>query len=175
MNASRDFSFLVGNREITVRLDRNEPGWRATINGEPYDVVLLAPDWISILVNGQSRTFRVGLEPGGPSGDPSRSRRMNVSSRGRSVGVERQDPRRGRRGPAAASTGPNRVFAPMAGRVIRRLAEPGDTVAADQPILILEAMKMQNELRSPRAGRIRSLPPRPGDAVAPGDLLAEIE
>lgn len=67
------------------------------------------------------------------------------------------------------------VRAPMPGLVLRVLAEVGDTVEAGQGLVVLEAMKMENELRAPAAGTLAAVHAAPGAAVAKNDLLVEIE
>ncbi len=76
---------------------------------------------------------------------------------------------------AGGEGGPRAVRAPMPGRVVRVLAAEGDEVAEQQGVVVLEAMKMQNEMRSPKAGRIRRVAVQVGDTVAAGDLLALVE
>jgi biotin carboxyl carrier protein len=71
-------------------------------------------------------------------------------------------------------SGPQRLLAPMPGKVVRLLVKPGDTVRARQPIVVIEAMKMENELRSTRDGRIAELAVRDGQSVEAGVLLAVI-
>ena len=63
----------------------------------------------------------------------------------------------------------------MPGRVVRVLAKVGDLVEAHQGIVVIEAMKMQNELKSPKAGKVVQLRAEPGDTVVAGDVLAVIE
>jgi acetyl/propionyl-CoA carboxylase alpha subunit len=65
--------------------------------------------------------------------------------------------------------------APMPGKVVRVLAAPGDAVEAGQGVIVVEAMKMQNELKAPRAGRVLSIAVKEGAIVAAGDVLATIE
>jgi multidrug efflux pump subunit AcrA (membrane-fusion protein) len=67
------------------------------------------------------------------------------------------------------------IVAPMPGRVVRVLAAAGDEVEARQPVIVVEAMKMENELRAPRAGRIREIVVAPGTSVEAGRILAVIE
>ncbi len=67
------------------------------------------------------------------------------------------------------------ITAPMPGLVVRVLVETGQAVEADQGLLILEAMKMENEIRSPRAGVVRSLSVVAGQTVNLGDLLTVVE
>lgn len=64
---------------------------------------------------------------------------------------------------------------PMPGKVIKVSVSPGDLVRKGQEILVVEAMKMENQIRAPRDGRVKSVAARPGDMVGPGLVLAEIE
>ena len=87
------------------------------------------------------------------------------------------DGRRFRRKSAGrtASDGELRITAPMPGRVLRVLVSPGDDVAARQGLVVVEAMKMENEIRSPRAGRVRDVAVADGQSVEGGRLLVVIE
>jgi biotin carboxyl carrier protein len=90
--------------------------------------------------------------------------------------VEVRDPRRWSRQAAGRGAGGiQTVFAPMPGKVVRVLVAPGDVVEPGQGLMVVEAMKMQNEMKASRAGRVRSLPVREGATVAAGDVLATIE
>ncbi len=142
-----------------------------------YVVVLdgsrLEVDWceaggpfVSVLVNG--RSHHVGLEPR-PGGY-----RVLVDSDEFAVDLleaARLDTGAARRGPA----GPARLLAPMPGRIVRVLAEPGQEVAAGQGLVVMEAMKMENELRSPRAGRVVEVRARERQTVETGALLVVVE
>jgi biotin carboxyl carrier protein len=67
------------------------------------------------------------------------------------------------------------IHAAMPGKVVRVLVAVGDEIAAGQGIMVVEAMKMQNELKSPRAGRVTSIEVKPNDSVNAGVVLATIE
>jgi len=82
--------------------------------------------------------------------------------------------RRGGGGPAAAA-GEMRVTAPMPGRVLRVLVKPGDDVSARQGLVVVEAMKMENEIGSPKAGRIKEVAVTDGQSVESGRLLVVVE
>jgi biotin carboxyl carrier protein len=71
-------------------------------------------------------------------------------------------------------TGPQRLSAPMPGKVVRVLVKPGDEVSPRQPILVIEAMKMENELRAAAEGVISELHAKEGQSVEAGTLLAVI-
>jgi biotin carboxyl carrier protein len=71
-------------------------------------------------------------------------------------------------------SGPLRLVAPMPGKVVRVLAPPGTVVTARQPIVVIEAMKMENELRAGRDGVVAEVPVVPGQSVEAGTLLAVV-
>jgi biotin carboxyl carrier protein len=87
------------------------------------------------------------------------------------------DRRRAETGRAADASRPGeqRVAAPMPGRVVRVLVKPGDEVALRQGLVVVEAMKMENELVSPKAGRIKDVAVTEGASVEAGRLLIVVE
>jgi len=98
------------------------------------------------------------------------------SVNGRVLHVEVFDPRgRRARGAVGAAEGRQTVAAPMPGRVIRVLVEAGQAVEAGQGLIVVEAMKMQNEMKSPKAGRVIEVKASDGATVAAGDILIVIE
>jgi len=127
------------------------------------DMRLLEPGVMSLVVEG--RQYRCVLD------------RDGVLICGRKYGFEVEDPRSltGRRGAGAGTEGPRPVKAPMPGRVVRLLVEVGDEVAEGQGVVVIEAMKMQNELKSPKAGRVVRIGVGVGDTVGSGDVLVVVE
>lgn len=75
----------------------------------------------------------------------------------------------------SASGGGNAVKAPIAGNVTQVKVAVGDTVATNQVVLVMEAMKMETNISSPAAGRVASVACKPGDSVKPGQVLIELE
>jgi biotin carboxyl carrier protein len=75
----------------------------------------------------------------------------------------------------AVASGPAPLVAPMPGLVVRVNVEPGDTVDAGQGLVVMEAMKMENELRAPAGGTVRRVSVAPGTAVEKGAVLVELE
>ena len=119
----------------------------------------------SYLVRLGTRSHRVTL---GPAGE--------VSVNGRSLRMEVFDPRDLRPGgQSRAYRGPLRISAPMPGKVVRLLVAPGDAVQAGQGLVVVEAMKMQNEMKSPQAGRVVEVRTEAGATVAAGDVLVVVE
>jgi biotin carboxyl carrier protein len=102
---------------------------------------------------------------------------VHVQTGKQSYTVKLTDPKRLRAGQSAGAQadGAAQVVAVMPGKVVRVLVEQGETIEAGQGIVVVEAMKMQNELKSPRAGRVVELQARPGATVNAGDVLAVIE
>jgi len=132
------------------------------------DVRMLEPGVMSLLVTSphvQGRQYRCVLDGDG------------VVIGGRRYGFEVDDPRslQGRRGAGAGTEGPRPVKAPMPGRVVRVLVEAGDEVEEGQGVVVIEAMKMQNELKSPKAGRVVRVGVVVGDTVGSGDVLVVVE
>ena len=78
-------------------------------------------------------------------------------------------------GKSAGPSGPAPLVAPMPGLIVRVTAQPGDQVQAGQGLVVMEAMKMENELRAPAAGRVKSVHATPGTAVVKGAILVELE
>jgi biotin carboxyl carrier protein len=73
------------------------------------------------------------------------------------------------------AAGEQAVVAPMPGRVVRVLVTPGDQVVARQSVVVVEAMKMENELRSPKAGRVKDVQVTAGASVEAGRILVVVE
>ena len=127
------------------------------------DARVLQPGVMSLVVDG--RQYRCVLD-----GDA-------VVIAGRRYEFAVADPRslKGRRRDAAGTDGPRAVKAPMPGRVVRVLAKVGDEVAAQQGLVVIEAMKMQNELKSPKAGRVVRMAAVVGETAQQGDVLVVVE
>jgi len=151
-----------------VKLDVLLDGRPHTLDLEPEsaDAVEVEPGIWSIVLDG--RSYEVKLEPA-PDG-------YYASVDGRRYEVQVRDPRRLPRSRAALSAaGRQKVTSPMPGKVVRVLVQQGDDVEAGQGLLVVEAMKMQNEIRSPKAGRVVLISASEGAAVAGGETLVEVE
>lgn len=129
------------------------------------DVQMAEPGVYSILIDGRSYEARVEETPSA----------LVVVLDGRRFEIEVRDPRRlSRKSGRAGADGVQTVAAPMPGKVVRVLAAAGDAVAAGQGLLVVEAMKMQNEMKAPRAGTVLSMSAKEGATVAAGEVLATI-
>jgi len=78
-------------------------------------------------------------------------------------------------GPGGSASGPQRIVAPMPGKVVRVLVKPGDEVRARQGLVVVEAMKMENELKAARDGRVRDVSVVEGQSVDAGAVLLVVE
>jgi biotin carboxyl carrier protein len=98
-----------------------------------------------------------------------------VSIEGHRFELEVRDPRRwSRKAAGAGADTVQSILSPMPGKVVRVLAAPGDEVVPGQGIVVVEAMKMQNELKSNRTGRVLTVSVKEGVTVMAGELLATI-
>jgi acetyl/propionyl-CoA carboxylase alpha subunit len=132
----------------------------AEINGDPVEALVLAasPDWVDLEIDGTRRVYRVHQAGDGMYVDASDG-----------ASALRETPRFGdptKLAPAGS------LLAPMPGLVLRVLAEPGTAVTAGQPILVLEAMKMEQTVSAPAAGVLAELHAKAGDQVSTGQILA---
>lgn len=176
------FEVEVGGRVRVVAVERTDRPHvlRVTLDGEAHllDVARAGDYGLSLLPavpcseqsRPEKRTVDLQIAPAGTPGE------LLVHLEGRTVAVA-VNGRRRRRGPEVGTHGHGDVsiVAPMPGRVVRVLVAAGDEVAPRQGIVVVEAMKMENELYAPRAGRVREISVSPGMSVDAGRVLAVIE
>ncbi|HXB20743.1 MAG TPA: biotin/lipoyl-containing protein [Candidatus Solibacter sp.] len=159
---------IAGNTH-RVELNRGESGWLCKLNGRefPLDAVSTSEGILSLLVNGKS--YEIKQE------NTATEASIVVGHQRFSATV--RDPRsfRSRRRADSGTEGIKKITAPMPGKVVRILAPAGAEVEAGQSVLVIEAMKMQNELKSPKKGKVKKLNVVEGAAVEAGQTLAEVE
>ncbi len=160
------FEVCIGKHTRVVELERKDDRWRIALDGQSVDAdaVEIAPNTFSILLRGQSHEIRVTPSPNGT---------LTLQTGIDEFTAEVIDPRAwsGRRHTAVETEGRQQIVAPMPGKVVRILVKTGDTVEAGQGLLVVEAMKMQNEIRSPKSGVVESLLAEEGQAVNAGEVL----
>jgi biotin carboxyl carrier protein len=156
-------------KTLVIELERDGVAWRVTLDGRPVavDAVEIAPNTLSILLNGQSFEVNVSSSPDG---------KLKLQTGSREFIAEVIDPRAwsGRRHGSVEAQGRQQIVAPMPGKVVRLLVEEGDRVEAGQGLLVVEAMKMQNEIRSPKGGTVERVLAKEGQAVNAGDVLCVV-
>lgn len=164
------YEVLLAGKTRIVELARQDGAWKVSLDGNIIDVnaVEVAPNTFSILLNGESHQIRIAPRPDGS---------LTVHTGLAEYHAEVIDPRswRGRRHGALEAEGRQQIAAPMPGKVVRLLVKAGDAVEAGQGLLVVEAMKMQNEIRSPKSGKIEKLFATEGQAVNAGEVLLWVE
>lgn len=172
------YTLVIGARNRTVLLQRQGTGWHVTVDSQQFDVHAADVDGrtLSLLVGvaagqGAGRSVSAVVVPGRTPGE------LQVAVQGRTVPVQVVTGERSRRlgGGPGDVTGPQRITAPMPGKVVRVLVAAGDEVQPKQGLVVVEAMKMENELRAARAGRVVSVSVVEGQSVDAGAVLAVVE
>ena len=140
---------------------------RWTIDGRPVDAdaVEVSPGIYSILLAGHAFEARIAVQPDSEL-------RITLSSREHFAIVRNPRKWTRNRGLGAEAQGSQQLRAPMPGKIVVLLVKPGDRVEAGQGIVVMEAMKMQNEIRSPKSGAVERLLVAQGQTVNAGDVVA---
>jgi biotin carboxyl carrier protein len=173
------YTVLMGDRSRQVTVSQTAAGgYKVSLDGRSVavdacsvsDTGALGDAALSLLIDGRSHLVHLRHQ-----GDTT----VHLSLRGRRAAVEVLDARRlqlrqaeahSPAAPAAAD-----IVAPMPGKVLTVLVALGDEVKVGQGVVVMEAMKMENELRASKAGIIRELPAKVGQTVESGALLCSIE
>jgi biotin carboxyl carrier protein len=132
------------------------------------EAVEVAAHTLSLLLRGKSHEIFIAAGPDGA---------LKLQTGGQEFSAEVIDPRawRGRRHGGVELEGRQQIVAPMPGKVVRVLVKAGQAVEAGQGLLVVEAMKMQNEIRSPKKGTVVRVLAQEGQAVNAGDVLAWVD
>lgn len=163
--------FLIDGTEHSVVVDESNGLFTVAVDdGEPLQVDVTnsgLPGLFSLLLDGQPSQAFVSRRGAG----------FEVTTGGRRFAVEAATVGRGRRGPVGGLEDPlGKVSAPLGGVVIEVHVKVGDTIAVGDPLMVIEAMKMQNEVQAAHAGTVTALHYGKGDRVdQKGDLLLEYD
>jgi biotin carboxyl carrier protein len=162
------YEIVIDGQSYRLDLSQSEGRWSCRIDGREIEVdaVLARPNVLSLRLGNQAsevKCERVG-------GD------THIWVGNQRFLAEVRDPRSLRsRTRAAEDQGPKKLTAPMPGKVVRILLTQGSTVEAGAGVLVVEAMKMQNEVKSPKKGTIQKILVTEGAAVNAGEVLAIVE
>jgi len=164
------YTAVVDGEERVVEVTARENGYRVAAGGKVLDVdaVHLQGGTLSLIAG--TRSYRCDVEPGTDG-------RVTVLVNGNSYPLEMLDERKLRMRRASGKfslEGPQRVDAPMPGKVVRVMVKEGDEVQEGQGLVVVEAMKMENELKSPKAGKVKELHAVEGAAVEAGAKLVVV-
>ncbi|MGH9728235.1 MAG: biotin/lipoyl-containing protein [Candidatus Acidiferrales bacterium] len=158
----------IGKSARNVEIERDGEQLHFRIDGREVhaDLAEIQPEIYSILIDGEAFEARIESDASG----------LRVRIDGREFPVAIADPRRWRRdgNELAAAEGHQQVVSSMPGKIVRVMVRAGDLVEAGQGLLVVEAMKMQNEIKSPKAGTIKRIAVQEGQTVNAGEVLAVI-
>jgi biotin carboxyl carrier protein len=162
------YDVSIDGKSYRLDLNQTEAGWSCRVDGRPVEVdaVLARPNVLS---------FRMGNKAYEVKSERVRSE-IHIWVGSQRFAAEVRDPRslRGRTR-SGDDLGPKKLTAPMPGKVVRVLLSQGAAVEAGTGVLVVEAMKMQNEVKSPKKGTIQKIMVSEGAAVNAGDVLAIVE
>jgi biotin carboxyl carrier protein len=162
------YDVTIDGKNHRLELNRAEGRWSCSLDGRKLEVdaVLARRDVLSLRVG--DKAYEIKSEHVGNE--------LHLWVGSTRFAAEVRDPRslRGRTR-SGDDHGPKKVVAPMPGKVVRLLVREGDEVAMGAGIAVMEAMKMQNEIKSPKKGTVQKLLVAEGAAVNPGDVLAIVE
>ena len=166
------FHAQVGEITHKVEITRNGDRIVARIDDREYDLEVSQPEPSVYLFKENGKIHEFFFAPRSSPDAP-----VTVSGRHGDVEVKLVDPKRLRGGTAAggAADGTAEIKTMMPGKVVRVIAKPGDQVEKGDPVLVVEAMKMQNDLKSPKAGIVKEIRVEESATVSAGDILAIIE
>ncbi len=163
------YEVMVDGKPHKVELARVDGRLECKLDGKPIaiDAQMTAHDVLSLLIDGRSYEIKRAVGP---------------SDTHMVVGLTRyetevRDPRsfRARKAAGSDAAGPKKLVSPMPGKVVRLLVQKGQEVEAGQGVVVVEAMKMQNEIKSPKKGVVQQVLAAEGAAVNAGEALAIVE
>lgn len=161
--------------DFALVLSEDAENVSAEVDGRQYEIEIreLTAGQYLLLVDGRVCKARVESRQGS-HGSPGL---FEVALGGHAYEITVVDPKRLRTGEttAAHSAGTAQITSPMPGKVVRVLVEQGAQVEAGAGVIVVEAMKMQNEMKAPKAGTVVSINAEVGATVSAGDVLAVIE
>lgn len=167
------YEVIVEGRPYRLQLDNKDGAWKCVMDGREVhlDAILVRSNVLSLII---------GSVSGGASYEVKREQTPSATYLWigtRRYEAEVRDPRslRSRRALLGEAEGTKKVVAPMPGKVVRILAREHDAVEAGQGVVVVEAMKMQNELKSPKQGTVQKILVVAGASVNAGDVLLVIE
>jgi biotin carboxyl carrier protein len=164
------YTAILDGEERIVEITPRQNGYRVTVGDSVFDVDAVHLQGHAVSLIAGTRSYRCDIEPG-------KDGRLSVLVGDAVYPLEILDERKLRLRRATGKfslEGPQRVDAPMPGKVVRVLVKAGDEVQEGQGLVVVEAMKMENELKSPKAGKVIELHAVEGATVESGAKLAVV-
>jgi biotin carboxyl carrier protein len=163
------YEVVIEGKTHKVEVARADGQWHCRLDGEEMvvDAVLSRRDVLSILLGTDSYEVKRERTPTD----------LHLWIKGARYSAEVRDPRslRSRKAGAAGAAGPQKLTAPMPGKIVRVHVKAGDEVDVGQGIVVVEAMKMQNEMKAAKKGIVKQVMVSEGASVTAGEVLAIIE
>lgn len=163
------YDVQVDGKPFRLKLERSESAFKCELNDKVYeiDAVSIDQNFLSLRIGAKSYRIRREQLAGNHF----------IWLGEQRFTVEVSDPRslRGKRLLRGTSDGPVSLVAPMPGKIVRVLVSENAVVEAGQGLVVVEAMKMQNEVKAPKNGRVRRMAAKEGASVNAGDVLATVE
>jgi len=163
-----EFSFVVGGKEEKLSAEEKEGLWLATIGESTFEaeVVAIGPNAFRIVCAGKSFVTYVAENEG----------KYHVSVGGRQYSIARASgAAKHKSAVGGALTGEEIVAAPMPGVIVKVAVTEGEVVKADAVLVVVESMKMENNIRAQGEARVKRVHVKPGDSVNFGSPLVELE
>ena len=164
------YTAIIGGEERLIEVTPRENGYRVVIGERELDLDAVHLQGFALSLIAGTGSYRCDIDPG-------KNGQIRVLVGETVYPLEILDERRLRMRRAAGKftlEGPQRIDAPMPGKVTRVLVKVGDQVEEGQGLVVVEAMKMENELKSPKAGKVTELHAVEGEAVESGAKLAVV-
>jgi biotin carboxyl carrier protein len=158
----------IDGRRASIEMDERDGRIRATVDGRGYDLEVARPEEGVYLLSSGDHVYEAHVWSG-------ESKSISVKLRGRLFTANIIDRKHRRSAAETAGEGQQFLTAPMPGKVVRVLLSAGDEVAAGQGVVVVEAMKMQNEVKSPKSGRVVEVRVAEGATVNANQVLAVVE
>jgi biotin carboxyl carrier protein len=162
----------IGDETREIEINERDGRLEATVDGRQYEIESSQPEPGVYLFKHEGRIYEASVSKPSASGEPHK-----VRLRGRETEVRIIDPKRLRGAGSAQDHGDGlaEIKTAMPGKLVRVIAEAGAEVKKGDGIVVVEAMKMQNELKSPKDGTVREIKAKEGQTVAAGEVLATVE
>jgi biotin carboxyl carrier protein len=161
---------IVQGKQRTVEISQSDGLFHVTLDGKSFLVDAFRPGHqsLSMLIEGQ--TYEVGIAKSGSH--------FSVYFYNDTIEFDLMDARKFRSSGetrSSGSSGPLKIHAPMPGKIIKVTVTEQSTVQEGDALLVIEAMKMQNELKAPKSGRVSKINVREGEAVSNSQVLLVLD
>ena len=158
----------IDSRHVAITIEEADGMVAATVDGRAYDLRVVQPEpGVYVIFSGDD-VYEAGVSAGNRD-------RLQVKLRGRLFDVSIIDRKHRRPATEQAAEGRQNLTSPMPGKVVRVLLTAGNEVEAGQGVVVVEAMKMQNEIKSPKAGRVVEVRVNEGETVSANQVVAVVE